>query len=120
LTLTGSEGTLAGLGEVEHMVAVVHGEAGELVIQVEGALDRHATARIARCLGDLPPAAPLVIDFSRVDDLPDVGVAEVAKELAGHSGVAVRGLGRHQLRLLRYCGLQLAPERREADEEARG
>ncbi len=34
--------------------------------------------------------------------------------------VAVRGLGRHQLRLLRYCGLQLPPERREADEESRG
>lgn len=101
------------------MVAVVQGDAGEVIIQVEGALDHLAAARIARCLGDLPPAAPLVIDFSRVDDLPDFGVAEVAKELVRHSEVAVRGLGRHQLRLLRYCGLKLAPERREADEEAR-
>lgn len=102
------------------MVAVVQGEAGELVIRVEGALDHLAAARIASCLGDVPAAAALVIDFSRVDDLPDVGVAEIARELAGHSGVAVRGLGRHHLRLLRYCGLQLPPERREADEESRG
>ncbi len=101
------------------MVAVVQGDAGEVVIQLDGTLDHLAAARIARCLGDLPPAAPLVIDFSRVDDLPDVGVAEVARELVGHSGVAVRGLGRHQLRLLRYCGLQLPPERHEVDEEAR-
>ncbi len=101
------------------MVAVVRGDAGEVVIQIEGALDHLAAARIARCLGDLPPAAPLVIDFSHVDDLPDVGVAEVARELLGHSGVAVRGLGRHQLRLLRYCGLSLPPERHEiVDEEA--
>ncbi len=101
------------------MVAVVQGDAGEVVIQIEGALDHLAAARIARCVGDLPPAAPLVIDFSRVDDLPDVGVAEVARELAGHSGVAVRGLGRHQLRLLRYCGLKLPPERHEVvDDEA--
>ena len=102
------------------MVAVVQGDAGELVIQIEGALDHGAAARIARCLCELPAAAPLVIDFSRVDDLPDVGVAEVARELVGHAGVAVRGLGRHQLRLLRYCGLNLPPERHELDEEARG
>lgn len=101
------------------MVALMHGEAGELVIQVDGTLDHQAAARIARCVCDLPPAAPLVIDFSRADDLPDVGVAEIAKWLAGHPGVEVRGLGRHQLRLLRYCGLQLAPERREVDDQAR-
>jgi hypothetical protein len=103
------------------MVAMLQGESGEVVIQVEGRLDRLATSRIARCLGDLPPAAPLVVDFSRVEDLPDVGLAEVARQLAGHSGVAVRGLGRHQLRLLRYCGMQLADDRRDADpDEARG
>jgi hypothetical protein len=98
------------------MVAVVQGDAGELVIQVDGTLDHLAATRIARCLGELPEATPLVVDFSRVEELPDVGVAEVARELIGHAGVAVRGLGRHHLRLLRYCGLELAPERREEDE----
>jgi len=100
------------------MVAVVRGDAGEVVIRVEGSFDRVEAASLARCISELPPAAPLVVDFSHVDDLPDAGVAVVAKELSGHEGVAVRGLGRHQLRLLRYCGLRL-PQPREADEEAR-
>lgn len=100
------------------MVALVQGDAGEFVIQLDGTLDHMAAARIARCLGELPEATPLVVDFSRVEDLPDVGVAEVARELIGHGGVAVRGLGRHQLRLLRYCGLELAPERHDLDDEA--
>ncbi len=71
-------------------------------------------ARLSRWLGDLPTATPLVIDFSRVDELQDVGVAAVAPELANHSGVALRGLGRHHLRLLRYCGLELPLGRRDA------
>ncbi len=102
------------------MVAVVRGESGEVVIRIEGRLDRLAAARIARCLGDLPPAVPLVIDFSQADELPDVGLGAVAKQLAGHAGVAVRGLGRHHLRLLRYCGLQLAAEHPDDADEARG
>ena len=101
------------------MVAVVQGDAGEVVIRVEGLFDKVAAARLARCISELPPAAPLVVDFSHVDDLPDAGVAQVAQELSGHEDVAFRGLGRHQLRLLRYCGLRLQ-EHREADEEARG
>ncbi len=103
------------------MVDVVRGESGEVVIHVDGRLDRLAAARIARCLGELPAAVPLVLDFSRADELPDVDVGEVAKQLVGHAGVAVRGLGRHHLRLLRYCGLQLPAEQHEPDaDEARG
>jgi len=101
------------------MMDLSRSDGGEVVIRVEGTFDRNAAVRLARHLCDLPPAAPLVIDFSQVDHFHDVGVAAVAKELAGHSGVAVRGLGRHQLRLLRYCGVEFPSRRREADEEAR-
>jgi anti-anti-sigma regulatory factor len=97
------------------MVAVMREEAGDVVIQIEGTLDRLAAARIARVLGDVPPAAQLVVDFSRVEDLPDAGVAELANQLARRPGVAVRGLGRHQLRLLRYCGFQPPAEPLETD-----
>jgi anti-anti-sigma regulatory factor len=102
------------------MVAVMREEAGGLVIRIEGRLDRLAAGRIARALGDVPSAAPLVVDFSRVEDLSDAGVAELANHLARRPGVAVRGLGRHQLRLLRYCGFQPPAEPLETDaDEAR-
>lgn len=96
------------------MIDVKRGERGEVLIQLGGTFDRNAAARLSRWLGELPTATPLVIDFSRVDDLQDVGVAAVAPELASHSGVALRGLGRHHLRLLRYCGLELPASRRDA------
>lgn len=89
------------------MMDVTRGETGEVLIQVAGTFDRNAAARLSRRLSELPRATRLVIDFSRVDDLQDLGVAAVAQQLADHSGVALRGLGRHQLRLLRYCGLEL-------------
>ncbi len=96
------------------MMDVKRGDQGEVFIQVGGTFDRNAAARLSRWVGDLPNATPLVIDFSRVDDLQDVGVAAVAPQLASHSGVALRGLGRHHLRLLRYCGLELPAGRRDA------
>lgn len=96
------------------MMDVKRGSQGEVFIEIEGTFDRNAAARLSRWLGDLPNATRLVIDFSRVHDLQDVGVAAVAPELANHSGLALRGLGRHQLRLLRYCGLELPVARRDA------
>jgi hypothetical protein len=99
------------------MMDVRRGDRGEVFIQVGGTFDRNAAARLSRWLCDLPAATPLVIDFSRVNDLQDVGVATVAQQLVGHSGVALRGLGRHHLRLLRYCGLEVPALRR--DPEAR-
>lgn len=98
---------------------VKRGEAGEVLIQVAGTFDRNAAARLSQWVSEMPRATPLVIDFSHVDDLQDVGVAAVAQELASHSGVALRGLGRHHLRLLRYCGLDLPIQRHDdADREA--
>jgi hypothetical protein len=105
---------MAGSKGCNDMMDVKRGEQGEVFIEVGGIFDRNAAARLSRWLGDLPNATPLVIDFSRVDDLQDVGVAAVAPQLASHSGVALRGLGRHHLRLLRYCGLELPVARRDA------
>ncbi len=100
------------------MMDVQRGEAGEVLIRIEGIFDRNAAARLSRWLSGLPVATPLVIDFSRVDDLQDVGVAAVAQDLVGHTGVALRGLGRHHLRLLRYCGLEVPVIRQDfADRE---
>jgi hypothetical protein len=102
------------------MMDVTRGDRGEVVIRVEGIFDRNAATRLARALCDLPAAASLVLDFTQADDLQDLCVAAMAKELAGHPRMALRGLGRHHLRLLRYCGVELpAAPAVDVDEEAR-
>jgi hypothetical protein len=99
------------------MMDVMRGAGGATVIRVDGTFDRLAAARLASRLCELPPAAPLVIDFSQVESFHDVGVATVAKEIADHARLEVRGLGRHHLRLLRYCGVQIPASPPEVDEE---
>jgi len=99
------------------MTAVMRGEGETTVIRVDGTFDRLAAARLASRLDELPAAAPLVIDFSRVESFHDVGVAAVAKEMADHHRLVVRGLARHHLRLLRYCGVEIGAARPSVDEE---
>jgi hypothetical protein len=89
------------------MIDVVREARGETIIRVDGTFDGQAAARLARRLGELNAAGKLVIDFTRVEVFHDLGVATVARELAGHVGLRVRGLARHQLRLLRYCGVEV-------------
>jgi hypothetical protein len=93
------------------MMAMMRGEGEATVIRVDGTFDRLAAARLVTRLGELPPTTPLVIDFSRVESFHDVGVAAVAKEMADHQQLVVRGLGRHHLRLLRYCGVEIGAAR---------
>ena len=59
----------------------------------------------------------MVVDFSRLRSLQDVDVGAVARGLAGHSDLSFRGLGRHQLRLLRYCGVPVPTSRFDDDRE---
>lgn len=100
------------------MMDVTRGAGGEVVISVRGSFDRLAASQLATWVGDLPAAAPLVIDFSLVSELEDLSVAAVASELASHGAVHLRGLGRHQLRLLRYCGVDLGASAARDDDDA--
>jgi len=99
------------------MVDVIRGQDGEMVILVGGTLDRADAARLACCLGELPPSTPLVLDFSRADYLPDSGLPLVARGLATHHRMKIRGLGRHHLRMLRYCGAVLPLDGSETDKD---
>jgi hypothetical protein len=83
---------------------------GELVIHLDGTFDGQAAAVLARRLGELGTDDALVIDFAHVEAFHDLGVATVARELAGHAGLRVRGLARHQVRLLRYYGVDMGSE----------
>lgn len=76
-----------------------------LVIQADGTFDVPAAERVAR---ELQAAAGLEvrIDLTQVRDFHDFGVAVLARALATQRKVDVRGLRTHQIRLLRYLGIE--------------
>ena len=89
------------------MMDVTRGAHGEVVIRIDGTFDAKAATRLAGWLVEVPPAAPLVIDFSHVRDCEDFGLASVAKDLAGRGQLVVHGLTRHHERMLKYFGVDL-------------
>jgi hypothetical protein len=94
--------------EVDRMVKTRLGPQGGLDILVSGAFDADAAAQLAQCLRGRP-AGRVTIDFSGADALDGAGVAAAARVLAGLEGLVLCGLAWHQLRLLRYCGVEPAP-----------
>jgi hypothetical protein len=102
------------------MMDVTRGAHGEVVIRIGGAFDRKTASRLEGWLGELSSKEPLVVDFSAVRDCEDFGLASVARGLATRDRLVVRGLTRHQERMLRYFGVKLAPAEHDADDEALG
>jgi anti-anti-sigma regulatory factor len=84
------------------------GTQGELVIEVGVSFDAKVAARLAGWLREIPRTDRLVIDFSQVRTFQDLGLACVARDLAARGSLLqVRGLTRHQERMMRYFGLEL-------------
>ncbi len=102
------------------MMDVTRGAHGEVVIRIGGAFDRKTASRLEGWLGELSSSDPLVLDFSAVRDCEDFGLASVARGLANHDRVVVRGLTLHQQRMLRYFGVKLASAQPDGDDEAHG
>ncbi len=103
------------------MMDVTRGAHGEVVIRIGRAFDRKAASRLQGWLGELSSTEPLVVDFSDVRECEDYGLASVARGLAAHDRLVVRGLTRHQERMLRYFGVNLdSGGEREGDDEANG
>jgi ABC-type transporter Mla MlaB component len=75
-------------------------------LSVAGPFDVSAALRVARALGDASDETLVRIDLTRVSDFDDSGVAVLGRALAGHQRADVRGLRRHQIRLLRYLGVE--------------
>lgn len=75
-----------------------------LVIQADGTFDVHAAERVARAIREAP-GLEVRVDLTRVRDFHDLGVAALAKALAARRQVQVSGLRTHQIRLLRYLGI---------------
>jgi anti-anti-sigma regulatory factor len=78
-----------------------------LVIRMDGTFDVPAAQHVARALADASTELQVRIDLTHVRDFHDFGVAVLAQALAARrQRVDVRGLRQHQVRLLRYLGIE--------------
>ncbi len=99
------------------MFEVLRGNPREVVIRLSGGFDQNAGAKLARCIRELPEDDRVVVDFSRLPSIEDADVGALARGLAGLSDLCFRGLGRHHLRLLRYCGVRIPAQRADEEED---
>ena len=94
--------------------------AGEWILTVEGDFGAPEVQVLKELLRAVTPGSRIVVDFSHARGLQDFAVALAAQLLAAAKApaVLVRGLCRHQLRLLRYVGSRLVEvaESRPGDE----
>lgn len=82
--------------------------ADRVVIRVEGVFDAAAAQRLATAL-DQAHGGDVRVDLTEVREFHDFGIAMLARALTGKRGVAISGLRHHQLRLLRYFGIDAGP-----------
>lgn len=81
-------------------------DAEQTVIQLEGVLDGVAARRVEAAIARTAPGARLRVDLTHIRDFHDFGVAVLAQALArSRAVVELRGLRRHQLRILGYFGV---------------
>ncbi len=85
-----------------------------LLIQADGTFDVLAAERVARAIREAPELE-VRVDLTRVRDFHDLGVAALAKALASRRRVQVSGLRTHQIRLLRYLGIEAAEPATRSD-----
>jgi hypothetical protein len=82
------------------------------LIVLDGVFDDVAARHLEDALDHAGPGARVLLDLTHVRELQDHGLALLARVLAGRAGavrVALLGLRRHQLRLLRYLGVDPGP-----------
>jgi ABC-type transporter Mla MlaB component len=75
-------------------------------LAVSGPFDLPTALEIARSVSNASDELLVRIDLTRVSHFDDCGVAVLARALAGHRLAEVRGLRQHQVRLLRYLGVE--------------
>jgi hypothetical protein len=91
------------------------GDAGSLIsVPLEGVFDSCAAARLREAVASLPRRVRICLDFSHVRHWHDSAMAMLAEILDGDADrrLVMRGLGRHQRRLLKYLRLD-----QQADEQ---
>jgi hypothetical protein len=106
LTRLRYERILSAAGE-RAMMDVTRGANGEIVIRIDGTFDAKDASRLAGWLVEVPQEDALVLDFTQVRACEDFGLARLAGDLATRDHLQVRGLTRHQERMLKYLGVDV-------------
>ena len=84
------------------------------VIYVSGAFDGIRARRLEALLAGAAPGARVRVDLTQVREFHDFGVAVLAQAMTRcKAHVTLLGLRRHQIRMLRYFGVDTAPLERE-------
>ncbi len=76
-----------------------------MIIEATGTFDAAAAERVVLQIFQAAPELEVRVDLTRVRDFHDLGVAMLGRALGGRRRVAVRGLRPHQVRLLKYLGI---------------
>ncbi len=80
------------------------------IISVEGVFDGVAAGRVEEALLRVEPGDRVLVDVTQVREFHDFGVAVLGRALARCRGeVKLRGLRQHQVRVLRYFGVDAGP-----------
>lgn len=89
----------------------------ESVIRLEGALDGLVARRVEAMLMRARPGERFHLDLTQVREFHDFGIAVLGQALARcEARVTLSGLRHHQICVLRYFGVEMAPlERAIAD-----
>ena len=85
-----------------------NGAGDELVIRMDGVFDAAAAQRLASAIADADGEV-VRVDLTDVREFHDFGIALLARALSGRSRISVSAVRPHQVRLLRYFGIDTGP-----------
>ncbi len=80
------------------------------VVRLEGVFDGVAARRLEALLLNAGPEIRLGIDLTQVREFHDFGIAVLGQAMTrSRARVTLRGLRHHQIRVLRYFGIETGP-----------
>ncbi len=85
----------------------IEAQPGDLRIRLGDRFDLSEAARLAEAVVAFAPLSRLSVDFTHVREFSETAIVPLARTLGGlaHATVLLRGITRHQYRLLRYFGV---------------
>ncbi len=83
---------------------------GMVFLKLDGHFTVRDAERVSEAVEALAPFSQLIVDFTEVREFHDAAFFSFSRVLRGLAkvNVVLRGLTRHQTRVLRYLGLPLA------------